>query len=46
MNTAFWCILLAALLPYLGTVTAKAGGRMPASANAHPRQWQIGRAHV
>jgi uncharacterized MAPEG superfamily protein len=39
MNTAFWCVVVAAFLPYLGTVTAKAGGHMPVSANASPREW-------
>jgi uncharacterized MAPEG superfamily protein len=39
MSTAFWCVFVAALLPYLGTAGAKAGGRMPIPANASPREW-------
>jgi uncharacterized MAPEG superfamily protein len=39
MSTAFWCVFVAALLPYLGTVTAKLGARMPGRANANPREW-------
>jgi len=39
MTIALWCVLAAALLPYLGTVTAKAGGRMPNAANRGPREW-------
>jgi uncharacterized MAPEG superfamily protein len=39
MTIAYWCILIAALLPYLGTGTAKAGGRMPIPANHNPREW-------
>jgi uncharacterized MAPEG superfamily protein len=39
MSTAFWCVFAAAVLPYLGTMSAKAGGRMPAPANANPREW-------
>jgi uncharacterized MAPEG superfamily protein len=39
MSTAFWCVFVAALLPYLGTGSAKGGGRMPAPANASPREW-------
>jgi uncharacterized MAPEG superfamily protein len=39
MTTAYWCVLLAALLPYAGTLTAKVGGRMPIPANRTPRQW-------
>ncbi|MBX6421237.1 MAG: MAPEG family protein [Nevskia sp.] len=39
MTTAFWCVLIAALLPYLGTIAAKAGGRMPVKDNARPREW-------
>lgn len=51
MTIAYWCVLTAALLPYLGTITAKAGGRMPLPANRGPREWleQLGgwpkRAH-
>jgi uncharacterized MAPEG superfamily protein len=39
MSTAFWCVFIAALLPFLGTGAAKAGGRMPISSNANPREW-------
>lgn len=39
MTTAFWCVLIAALLPYLGTVSAKIGGRMSPRANHQPREW-------
>jgi uncharacterized MAPEG superfamily protein len=39
MTVAFWCVLAAALLPYLGTFTAKIGGRMPTKANHNPREW-------
>lgn len=37
MTIAFWCVLLAALLPYLGTVVAKASGE-PYN-NRDPRAW-------
>lgn len=36
MTTAFWCVLVAGLLPYLATVSAKAGARFD---NFHPRAW-------
>lgn len=39
MTIALWCVLVAALLPYLGTLSAKIGGRMPLSANGRPRDW-------
>ena len=39
MTTALWCVLAAALLPYLGTMLAKAGGRMPIRNNRNPREW-------
>jgi uncharacterized MAPEG superfamily protein len=39
MTIALWCVLAAALLPYLGTLGAKAGGRMPTRANQSPREW-------
>lgn len=51
MSPAYWCVLIAALLPYLGTVTAKVGGRMAPRNNQNPREWleQLGgwpkRAH-
>lgn len=36
MSIAFWCVLVAGLLPYLGTVLAKAGARFD---NRNPREW-------
>jgi len=39
MTTAYWCVLIAALFPYVGTLSAKIGGRMPRAANHGPRQW-------
>jgi uncharacterized MAPEG superfamily protein len=36
MTTALWCVLIAGLLPYLATVTAKAGARFD---NNNPRDW-------
>ncbi len=39
MTIALWCVLAAALLPYLGTGAAKLGGPMPANPNANPRDW-------
>lgn len=37
MNTAFLCVLIAGLLPYLGTMAAKWGFRR--YDNHNPRQW-------
>jgi uncharacterized MAPEG superfamily protein len=37
MTTAFWCVLVAALLPYLGTLVAKVGGER--FNNRNPRAW-------
>ena len=37
MSTAYWCILAAALLPYLLTFVAKSGG--PDYNNRNPRAW-------
>jgi uncharacterized MAPEG superfamily protein len=37
MTTAFWCVLVAALLPYLATMIAKAGGER--FSNRYPRRW-------
>jgi uncharacterized MAPEG superfamily protein len=37
MNIAYWCILVAALLPYGWVVIAKRGG--PRYNNRDPRQW-------
>jgi len=36
MSMAFWCVLIAGLLPYVATVTAKAGARFD---NRAPRDW-------
>jgi uncharacterized MAPEG superfamily protein len=37
MTLAFWCILIAALLPLLATMVAKAGGER--FTNRYPRSW-------
>jgi uncharacterized MAPEG superfamily protein len=37
MTTAYWCVLVAGLLPYLATLTAKVGGER--FDNANPRDW-------
>lgn len=40
MTTAYWCVLVAILLPYVCTVTAKmAGDRFGPNANRDPRGW-------
>jgi uncharacterized MAPEG superfamily protein len=39
MTIAYGCVLIAAVLPYLGSMTAKLGGRMPMTANRAPREW-------
>lgn len=40
MTTAYWCVLVAILLPYACTVIAKvAGDRFGPNANRDPRQW-------
>jgi uncharacterized MAPEG superfamily protein len=40
MTTAYWCVLVAILLPYTCTVIAKlAGGRFGPSANRDPRAY-------
>lgn len=36
MSVAFWCVLVAGLLPYVATVTAKIGTRFD---NHEPRVW-------
>jgi uncharacterized MAPEG superfamily protein len=36
MTTALWCVLLAGLLPYAATLTAKGGARFD---NRNPRAW-------
>ena len=40
MTIALWCILAAALLPYLFTLVSKGGGKMPRDANRDVRSWQ------
>ena len=35
MTTAYWCVLVAALLPYVATLTAKIGGEK--FDNSNPR---------
>lgn len=37
MTTAYWCVLVAALMPYLATSIAKAGGER--YSNRYPRAW-------
>ena len=37
MTTAYWCVLIAALLPYAATLTAKIGGEK--FDNRDPREW-------
>jgi uncharacterized MAPEG superfamily protein len=37
MTTAYWCVLIAGLLPYAATLTAKIGGER--FDNANPRDW-------
>jgi uncharacterized MAPEG superfamily protein len=37
MTTAYWCVLVAALLPYAATLTAKIGGEK--FDNSNPREW-------
>lgn len=37
LSTAYWCVLAAALLPYVWTVVAKAGGER--FDNRNPRAW-------
>jgi uncharacterized MAPEG superfamily protein len=36
MTVALWCVLTAAILPYIATLTAKRGTRFD---NARPREW-------
>jgi len=36
MTNAYWCVLIAGLLPYLATATAKGGARFD---NRNPRAW-------
>jgi uncharacterized MAPEG superfamily protein len=37
VTTAYWCVLIAGMLPYIGTLTAKIGGKR--FDNANPREW-------
>ncbi len=37
MTTAFWCVLIAGLLPYVATLAAKIGGER--FDNSNPRDW-------
>jgi uncharacterized MAPEG superfamily protein len=37
MTVAFWCVLIAGLLPYVSTLAAKAGGER--FDNRNPRDW-------
>ena len=37
MTKAYWCVLIAALLPYVATLTAKVGGEK--FDNRDPREW-------
>lgn len=37
MTIGFWCVLIAGLLPYAGTLTAKIGGER--FDNRNPREW-------
>ena len=37
MTTSFWCVLIAGLLPYAATLTAKIGGER--FDNRNPREW-------
>lgn len=41
MTTAFWCVMIAGLLPYLGTIIAKfiGGNKLGPGANHNPRDW-------
>ncbi len=39
MTVAFWCVLVAGLLPYIGTLTAKIGGQR--FDNSNPRDWLL-----
>jgi len=36
MSIAYWCVLIAGLLPYVATLTAKVGARFD---NRKPREW-------
>lgn len=42
MTTALWCVLIAGLLPYAATLTAKVGGAK--FDNANPRDWLTSQA--
>jgi uncharacterized MAPEG superfamily protein len=41
MTTAYWCVLIAGLLPYAATLSAKVGARFD---NANPRDWLAGQS--
>lgn len=42
MTLAYWCVLVAGLLPYVATLTAKIGGER--FDNANPRDWLGGQS--
>ncbi|MBN3786367.1 MAPEG family protein [Burkholderia sp. Ac-20353] len=42
MTNALWCVMIAALMPLAGSITAKLGSRMPIRANHHVREWLAG----
>jgi len=39
MTLAYWCVLVALILPYSFTMIAKVGGRMPLGKNRGPREF-------
>jgi uncharacterized MAPEG superfamily protein len=41
MTTAYWCVLIAGLLPYAATLTAKSGAAFD---NRNPRDWLSGQS--
>lgn len=43
MRLALWCVLVAGLLPFVGTVLAKSGGGRPYN-NRDPRAWLEGQS--
>ena len=40
MTTAYWCVLIAAILPYIWTGVAKLTGGFGLDTNREPRSWQ------
>ena len=42
MTLAYWCVLIALILPYSFTMIAKVGGRMPLRYNHNPREFLAG----